>query len=62
MKTSVVLAATTAMLLQSPQVQGSPVFPRQLEGVPDLASILLSFLGFADTFFPEAPTLWYVSL
>lgn len=58
MKTSGVVAAAAVMLLQTSQVQASPVFARQLEIIPDLAGILLSFLGFADTFFPEAPTLW----
>jgi hypothetical protein len=60
MKTSSVVAAAASMLLQSSQVQASPILPRQLEIIPDLAGILLSFLGFADTFFPDAPTLWYV--
>jgi hypothetical protein len=47
-----------AMLLQSSQIQASPIEARQLSAVLDLAGLLLSFLGFADTFFPDAPTLW----
>jgi hypothetical protein len=57
MKTLSVVTAATAMLLQSSQVQAGPIVPRLYA---DLAGILKSFLGFADGFFPDAPTLWFV--
>jgi hypothetical protein len=57
MKTSSVVTVAAAMLLQSSQVQASPIVPRLFV---DLAGILKSFLQFGDSFFPDAPTLWYV--
>jgi hypothetical protein len=60
MRTSGVAAAAAAILLQSQRVQASPVelAKKGFSAAPDLAGLLLSFLGFADSFFPEAETLW----
>jgi hypothetical protein len=54
MKTSGVVAAA-AILLQSQQVQASPISSLATRGYAD---ILLSFLKFAKGFFPEAETVW----
>jgi hypothetical protein len=59
MKTSGISTAA-AILLLGGQVQAGPidVAARQWSVVPDLANMLAKFLGFAEGFFPDAPTLW----
>jgi hypothetical protein len=56
------ISAAAAILLLGGQVQAGPidVVARQSGWaiVPDLVNLLGKFLGFAEGFFPPAPTLW----